>query len=151
LEGGIRWWDQRGQEKVEAISKSAENALDIMLKIHRFQSAQMVKMSIDLMSDIKKYYPKVFKNTILTTKEQHQKRTKAFLLRGQREGIFREDVNIDLINDLFEQLMYSFIHDDNMALIRKYSYEEFFRSTAICFIRGIATEKGIKFLDEHYL
>jgi len=150
LEACIRWWNEQSQHKMEVICKDAENILDILLRIHRFQSEQMVKMSIDLISDIKKYYPAVFKNTILVSKEQHRERTKSFLIRGQSEGIFRSDLNIELISEFFE-LMFYFIHDNHKALIQKYSYEEFFRCTAICFVRGIATEKGRKYLDEHYM
>ena len=150
LEAGIQWWNQRSQREVEVITAGAENTLEILLRIHQFQSEQMVQMSIDLVSDIKKYYPRVFKNTILASKEMHRERTREFLMRGQAEGLFRTDINIDLINDLF-QMMFFFIHDNNMALIRRYSSGEFFRCTAICFIRGISTEKGIKYLDEHYM
>jgi len=149
LEGGIRWWNQRSQQTMDAITKEAEHTLDVLLKIHHFQSEQMVKMSIDLISDIKKYYPQVFKNTILASREEHRERTRAFLLRGQAEGIFRADLNIDLINDLFEMMFY-FIHDNNKALVQKYSYEEFFRCTAICYIRGISTEKGLNYIEQHY-
>jgi len=150
LEGGIRWWNERNRNKIETICKDAENTLDVLLRIHRFQSEQMAKTSIDLISDIKKYYPVVFKNTILVSRENHQERTKSFLLRGQSEGVFRSDINIELISEFFE-LMFYFIHDNNKALIHKYSYEEFFRCTAICFIRGITTEKGRQYLDKHYM
>ena len=149
LEAGIQWWNKKGQKVMEAITKEAENTLDVLLKIHHYQSEQMVKMSIDLVSDIKKYYPQVFKNTILASREQHRARSKAFLLRGQAEGIFRDDINIDLINDLFE-MMFFFIHDKNRALVQQYSYEEFFRCTTICYIRGISTEKGLNYIDKHY-
>ena len=150
LEGSIRWWNQKNQEVAEAIVQKAENTLDVLLQIHHFQSEQMVKMSIELVSDVKKYYHRVFKHTILATREEHRARTKAFLLRGQAEGIFRADINIDLINELFEMMFY-FIHDNNKALIQKYSYEEFFRGTTLCFIRGISTEKGINYLNEHFM
>jgi AcrR family transcriptional regulator len=150
LEGGIRWWNEQNRKKIEVICLGAENTLDILLRIHRFQSEQMVKISIDLISDLKKFYPLVFKNTILVTKEHHKERTKSFLIRGQSEDVFRSDINIDLISEFFE-LMFFFIHENNKALIQKYSYEEFFRSTAGCFIRGIATEQGLKYLDKHYM
>ncbi|MCL2738280.1 MAG: TetR/AcrR family transcriptional regulator [Bacteroidales bacterium] len=149
LESGIQWWNQKSCNVMETITKEAENTLDILLKMHHYKSEQMVKMSIDLMSDIKKYYPQVFKNTILASREQHRATTKAFLLRGQAEGIFRADINIDLINDLFEMMFY-FIHDNNKALVQKYSYEEFFRCTAICYLRGISTEKGLNYIEQHY-
>ncbi|MDR2585811.1 MAG: TetR/AcrR family transcriptional regulator [Prevotellaceae bacterium] len=149
LEAGIQWWNKKAQDAMEVITKEAENTLDILLRVHHFQSEQMVKMSIDLISDIKKYYPQVFKNSVLASREQHRHRTKAFLLRGQAEGIFRADINIDLINDLLE-LMFYMIHDNNKALVQKYSYEEFFRCTTICFVRGISTEKGLNYMEQHY-
>ena len=149
LEAGIQWWNKKSQSVMEAITQNAENTLDILLQVHHFQSEQMVKMSIDLISDIKKYYPKVFKNTVLASREEHRCKTKDFLLRGQAEGIFRADINIDLINELFEMMFY-FIHDNNKALVQKYSYEEFFRCTAICYLRGISTEKGLSYLEKHY-
>jgi len=152
LTSTLQWWEQQNQQVAEDISKEAENTLDILLKIHHFQSEQIVQMSIDLMSDIRRYYPQVFKNTILVSRERHRERTKAFLLRGQQEGVFRTDINIniDLINDFFETMMYYFVHDNRREWLQKYSYRELFRCTAICFIRGISTEKGLKYLDEHY-
>ena len=149
LEGGIQWWNQKNQHVMESMAKEAENTLDVLLKMHHYQSEQMIKMSIDLISDIKKYYPQVFKNTILASREQHRARTKDFLLRGQAEGIFREDLNIDLINDLLEMMFY-FIHDNNKELVQKYSYEAFFRGTTICYLRGISTEKGLHYIEKHY-
>jgi AcrR family transcriptional regulator len=149
LTSGIHWWNQKSHTAMEAITKQAENILDVLLRVHHFQSELMVKMSIDLSSDIKKYYPQVFKNSILASREEHRKKTKDFLLRGQAEGLFRADINIDLINDLLEMMFY-FIHDNNKALVQKYSYEEFFRGTTLCYIRGISTEKGLNYIDQHY-
>ena len=149
LEAGVRWWDGRNQRQFEAILADAENILDALLQVHHFQSEQMVKMSIYLISDIQKYYPQVHKNSILASREEHHKRTKDFLLRGQAEGLFRTDINIDLINDLLEMMFY-FIHDNNKALVQKYSYEEFFRCTTLCYIRGISTEKGLNYIEKHY-
>ena len=151
LTSTLQWWEQQNQQVAEDLSKEAENTLDVMLKIHHFQSEQIVQMSIDLMSDIRRYYPQVFKDTVLVSREQHRERTKAFLLRGQDEGIFRTDINIDLINDFFETMVYYFVHDNRRDGIKKYAYRELFQCTAICFIRGISTAKGIKYLDEHYM
>ena len=144
-------WEKNGQYMMEEFSKTTLNTLEILLKIHHFQSEQMVQLSIDLVSDIKKYYPQVFKNTILVSREHHRERTKAFLLRGQEEGLFRRDINIDLINELFEAMMYHLVHYNRGALIQKYSYGEFFRCSVICFIRGISTEKGIRYLDANII
>ena len=69
----------------------------------------------------------------------------AFYKKGVEQGIFREDVNYEIVQEMIHGQMDMLIHND----IRKtYSMVEIFKTVVFMHLRGITTEKGLSIVDE---
>jgi Transcriptional regulator len=144
----IRWSDQKGKEAFEVFAAEAENVIDLLLNAQHFRSKELHKMKFDFFLELKRYYPQVFKETIEQMQGCRKEHLRFFFVKGQEEGLFLTDINVDLINDILETIIMG-IHENGWKLIDKYSPDECFKGTIIYFIRGLCTEKGIKYIDEH--
>jgi hypothetical protein len=77
--------------------------------------------------------------------EKNQCSVLAFFKSGVEQGIFRDDVNFEIVNILLREQM-DFLH--SAEIVKAYSFIEVYESIVFIFLRGISTEKGQKILDE---
>jgi len=68
------------------------------------------------------------------------------LRKGINEGIFRKDINLDIIVKIILAQM-KLLVDNEVFSSDKYSLTDVFKNMVINFIRGIATNKGIELID----
>ena len=84
-----------------------------------------------------------------TEKEVIGKRSELWgrlITRGIEEGLFRSDLNIEIISKLFHEQM-NLLADDVVFPRDKYSHAEVFQNMIINFMRGISTPSGIEMID----
>lgn len=96
--------------------------------------------------DLKKLHPVMWK---ATEKEVIGKRSELWgrlITRGIEEGLFRSDLNIEIISKLFHEQM-NLLADDVVFPRDKYSHAEVFQNMIINFMRGISTPSGIEMID----
>lgn len=72
-------------------------------------------------------------------------RTISFYQQGVAQGLFRDDVNFLIFQELVKNWMEMMLNSD---ILRKYPFLDVFTSILLTSLRGISTEKGIKLLDE---
>ncbi|MDD7404546.1 MAG: hypothetical protein PUG32_01535, partial [Bacteroidales bacterium] len=73
-------------------------------------------------------------------KERQQQRIFSLIERGKREGMIRRDVNAEIISS-------ASVMQDSMKADGKYSRAEVYSTLFTIFLRGIATEKGLKIIE----
>ena len=69
----------------------------------------------------------------------------AYFKRGVEQGIFRSDINFDIINKATLMQLEMLIYSD---LTESYPLDEIYREITILHMRGIITEKGLKMVDD---
>ena len=78
-------------------------------------------------------------------RDKDSESTIAFFKSGVEQGIFRDDVNFAIVNLLvreqFDLLM-------NTDICKEYPFLEVYESIVFTFLRGIATERGARVLEE---
>jgi AcrR family transcriptional regulator len=126
----------------KAIAESS-NVLEVILKFYKLSIDIYQKINIRFFEDIRKY-PKV-NELIRQSREKNQCSVLAFFKSGVEQGIFRDDVNFEIVNILLREQM-DFLH--SAEIVRAYSFFEVYESIVFIFLRGISTEKGQKILDE---
>jgi hypothetical protein len=95
---------------------------------------------------MKKYHTDIW---IITSKQQKEKNYNLayrLLRKGINEGIFRKDINIDIVVKLILEQM-KFLVDNEIFPQDKYSRSDVFKNMVVNFIRGIATTRGIELID----
>jgi len=72
---------------------------------------------------------------------------KSNIERGQKEGIYRKDINADIIAKLYISPNFLIV-DEDLFPLREYDREKLFNQFILYHIRGIACPKGLEILDE---
>ncbi|MDR2039746.1 MAG: TetR/AcrR family transcriptional regulator [Bacteroidales bacterium] len=139
----VYWENRRFSEKVFAESDNVIEATVILLRKGAEQARKQRYMIIE---DIKKYYPEVYQNILLSQQDDKQKEMEALVEQGMKEGVFREDLNPEIIAYFFAQQAEGIAINDQK--LDGYSLLEVFKNMVLSFIRGICTPKGLKIINQ---
>lgn len=132
---------------VEGFAKNAKNAIDEILTISKYVSAQLQQVNPSLHHDLANYYPEAFK----TFGDHKEHVICAFveknMERGIKEGIFRENLNPKIIAKLHVHKIDA-LFDPDIFPPSEISFQEAHTEMMKYHIRGIANEKGIEYMKE---
>jgi len=144
----IRHFAREKKKETEKLVQDSENVIHTIFQLATHQAVQMREVNPQFAHDLKKYHARVFR--ILSEDEEMRdySLTRKFLNNGMKQGLFRTDLDMDIVNKFLHLLIdKAFGHETDPAL-EKYSHRELFDNIFLTYIRGISTEKGIQLLDE---
>ena len=98
--------------------------------------------------DLRKYYPEINKKIHDLKKEHTMKSMLSNIRKGKNEGLFREDLDEEIISKMY-LLRMSQIPLDESENVEEYTSSSFIYEMFIYHIRGLATQKGIEFLEKN--
>lgn len=123
------------------------NAIEQVTEIARCISHMLKEYSAVTEFDLRKYYPELYTRLREVRREHIMKFIYDNLVRGKNEGLYREDLNVDIIAKIglshIDSMFESEIIPITEFLESKFSMEYF-----IYHLRGIVSEKGLKFLND---
>jgi AcrR family transcriptional regulator len=132
---------------MEDLDRSKVNAIEELFIIHRYLIKVLKEISPSSLYDLKKYYPEFYSKMKSQRREKMYKRVLNNLQKGIKEGLYRDDINTELIAkiqvDRVEKTM-----DSDYLTLDEISAPEIFLDVFKYHIRGIASEKGVKELDK---
>jgi TetR/AcrR family transcriptional regulator, cholesterol catabolism regulator len=134
------------QEEIFNCFKAGYNAIEGLFEISVFMHKLIRDQNPVTEHDLRKYYPHHFQKVFSVRREKMYNYIIQNLNKGKEEGLYREELDVDIIGKLF--LARS--EDENLKEL--FSAEEFsssrlFLEILIHHIRGIATEKGLGVLE----
>lgn len=137
--------DSQHQE-MQKICKLKVNAIEELLMVSKLIIHLLQNANPSASYDLQKYYPEIWKNISRDRRDHIYKQISDNMKRGIKEGLYRSDLNIDIIAHfyLFRLEMSNTL---NLIVENKYSYEEIFNNFFNYHIRGIANQKGIEYLE----
>lgn len=129
------------------ITTQKGNAIDELFDVNKRISQKLQNVQPAVMYDLQKYYPEAWK-----LMENHKQCFVAEMVvenikRGIEEGLYRENVNAEIVAKIYVGLIDK-MFDPDFFPTNKYSFEVLHREIARYHIRGIASEKGIKYLSK---
>jgi hypothetical protein len=110
--------------------------------------------SHQMLQGLKKYYPDIFYDFAKNRYYDGMQETKAKLVLGVEQGLILDTVDIDLAVSVLAHSMSGLIRrNENASFVwpSDVSFSEAVHYIIIHFFRGIATEKGIKIIDDTIL
>lgn len=131
-------------EYVARIAASADNVLEIVLRMYQYGMEEMKNVHPSLFQDIGKY-PKVCE-FLKKRKAQNADKSRSFYEKGIQQGFFVEDVNYEIFQFLTDLAMGGFL--SSRVLMEKWSLAEVLDTVVRVNMRGICTDKGRRLLDE---
>jgi len=143
---GVVQYDQDNRKYMTAYIEQASSVMDIIIEAYQRRVVRIGSVNPLFYEDINKY-PKVVE--YLNKEREHAyDQFLGFLQRGVREGYFREDVNYELVTQMFNAIN-TFVM--NQHLLSRYSIQQVFANMLLVPLRGFCTEKGLQVIENSAL
>lgn len=143
----IRYYKSQTQEEAHKLIDQSDNAIEALFRIIKMTVGQMMRMSPAFFHDFKKYHQKVFKEFAEPGEFRDFSITGKLLETGIEQDVFRDDINIDIVNQTLHTLFDLFGHDSRLVEAG-FNRRDMFDQILVPFFRGISTKKGRKLLKE---
>lgn len=131
------------QIQVEAI-----DAIDEMLRVTRYILANLRDLSPAVVFDLNKYYGSIWKKVEGVHKQQTYLLIRDNLKRGISQGLYRENINPDIIARLYVAKS-SLIVDEGLFPSAEYHPATLFEETILYHMHGVASSRGLILLEKH--
>jgi len=135
------------QEEICKCFRTELNAIEELFEISIFMNKIMRNQNPATEHDLKKYYPEHYQKIVKTRREGVYSYILTNLNNGKKEGLYRDDLNNEIIARLYLSRSES-IHVSDLFTIEEYTSHELFMELIKYHVRGIATQKGIGVLEQ---
>ncbi len=132
---------------IECICSKHENAIDELFEIDSGICSMLQGRHPSLIHNLRMHYPKCW-NILEDLKKKHLFKTvKRNLETGMKQGLYRNEINTDIITKLMMTRMDVLIDNDIFPLT-EYDFKALLKENRIYHIRGIASKEGITYLEQ---
>lgn len=136
------------QMKCEEDIQTSVNAVHEIMLAMKQMSVLFHTMNPSILYDLRKYYPKAYRIFLQHKNEFIYNKIRLNILRGVREGLYRDNVNIEILTRFrVESILMPFNPDFQQALegdLAAVSGE-----ISMHYLHGIATTKGQKIIQQY--
>ena len=131
---------------IDAICQRGLNAIDESFEISNFVFRHIDTMHPSIIFDLQKYHLQAWEKFTKLKRERITDCYTGNITRGIEEGFYREDLNIPVIVHLYTS-RFDAIFDPDVFPRDKFNPAETYLEMFRYHIRGIASEKGIRYLS----
>ncbi len=123
------------------------NAIDILLTVSNEVSNRFNELSPSITLDLKNTYPEIYQNHIEQRIDFIFEKIKINIQKGIAQGMYRDDLSIELLSRIYISRLID-IHNPLFFPPEKFNFKLLFEVMFENFIRGIATEEGLKYYSQ---
>jgi AcrR family transcriptional regulator len=139
--------NQQQKEMIHKVLAESENSLIAIFRMLEVNRDNFQSMSPAFIADLKKYHHEVLMKKMDKSEMPDYRNHQEIIEKGVTEGLFRTDINPDLVNRCLYNLGMAIMNND------VYPYDQFSRrdvikNTFIIYLRGISTHKGLLLIDK---
>lgn len=132
------------------IIADTDNAIEALFLIIEREHNRMTSINPVFIEDIKKYLIKIHEYFY----ENKQKIKEfsvsyAILEKGRREDIFRNELDIDVVDNFMHELV-NFMHNSQHFRLMNLKKEDVLKNILLPYFRGICTRKGQDLMDKYF-
>lgn len=143
---GVVHFDQEAKKSMRAFTQESSSVMDIILEAYQRRVVRTGSVNPLFYEDIQRY-PKVVE--YLNKEREHAyDQFLGFLQRGVREGYFRENVDYELVAQMFNAIN-TFVM--NQHLLSRYPIQKVFANMLLIPLRGFCTQKGLQVIENSAL
>ena len=136
------------EAKNHEIITTSRNVIDTIFTYMREGIKNMSSVNPVFFMDMKKFYSATWNSLAEENERNILCMSKKLLQKGIEEGLFREDININIIAKLFYEQM-NLLADEKVFPRDEFNYADVFQSLTINFMRGLSTQKGNEIIESH--
>lgn len=127
------------KKRAYEILAGSKNVIEALFNFGIFNQNAMKDVNPLFFNDLKRYHGEVFHKNILTGEARNFELTYTILRRGQNEGVFIKEINLEIANQ-FIHYMFDFFQ--KMEEDKQCNQNLIWTSVILPYLRGICTEKG---------
>jgi AcrR family transcriptional regulator len=131
---------------IEAIKAKNTNPIDEIFEIDQQLCVILKNRPPHLISNLRKYYPEVWNILDAIRKENIFECVYLNIQQGIEQGYYRKTINGNILAKLMINTVEAIV-DDELFPLTEYDFKNILQENRIYHIRGIATEKGINYLE----
>lgn len=129
------------------MASNSETAVHLFFSLLKSGIENMKSHNPQFVNDVRIYYPLIWESTIHKNKSYNIEQTTNLLERGTNEGVFRDNIDIQIVAKLIIEFFTLLPNGDIFPPI-EFPPSVIYEQTMIMMIRGIASSKGLKLIDE---
>lgn len=130
---------------IHKVFESSDNVLEAWVRILRLHMEELAKTNVVLFRDLDKHFEEIHDN-YHDHKDNRREEVVKLCRLGVKQGVFRGDVNYDILTRMFDIQMESLKRMEEV-FPPDISFVEAFKTISICFLRSIVTPCGMEMLD----
>ena len=139
---------QKDEEcEIKDISKSEENAIDELLKVGELVAQRLRSVHPSIFFDMQKYHPEAYELMNIHRNKLILNSVASNLKKGKNQGLYRDNIDEDILSKMYVSFIDVLFHG-NVFPTSKYSFIQVYSEYFNYHIRGIASDKGLKYLDK---
>jgi TetR/AcrR family transcriptional regulator, cholesterol catabolism regulator len=136
-------------KQLSEICSRGLNAIDESLEIKKWVLDMIQNIHPSVAYDIEKFHPAVSKRMKTSRHENVYRSIFQNIVKGQKEGLYRSDINADIVAKLYIGRMES-IFDQELFPSSTYNVSDVYMEWFIYHIHGMATSKGLQLLENNF-
>ena len=146
LSGVLKYMEEKQQELIKRVFGESENVVEAIFTLLDLMSAHIRKMSPAFKLDMEKYHNDILKVLRENGRMPYYFDNAEMLKRGISEGIFRDDIDIEVTNNCIYEVLKMSVDKDKIGT-GKLEKEVLIRNFYLNYLRGICTSKGLGLIE----
>lgn len=134
--------------EIDAACQKANNAIEELIEFSKIANDKIKIVHPSIFFDLQKFHPKAWATFEKFENCTMKELTKNNLERGKKEGLYRKDLNTDVIAPVYVSIMHG-LFKRPLTEQSGISNQEFYFQVFNYHIRGIASERGIQLINQH--
>jgi TetR/AcrR family transcriptional regulator, cholesterol catabolism regulator len=127
------------KEQLIRIMGESKNVIEALFNFGNYNKNSMEEINPLFFTDLKKYHSDIYTKVMNTGEVRNHELTYTLLKRGQNEGIFIKEIDLEIANLFIHYMMEFFEKVENET---KCKGKKIWTSVHLPYLRGICTEKG---------
>lgn len=143
----FQYHEMKWNKEFAHIKEEKLNAIDILLKASLLVSEEMSRLDPKLKFEMMKYYQPVFDKFMEKRTNYIFDQLKRNIEKGKAEGLYRADVNEQLVASLYVRNLVD-MHNKDYCFVENITFEQIFETMFENHIRAISSPEGIKYFEQ---
>lgn len=144
----IKYYKNQTNVDAHRTIDESDNVIEALFRIMKMTVNQVAQMNPLFFHDFKKYHRAVFKEFAHPGDIRDFSITRKLFETGMEQGIFRDDLHMDIVNRALHALFDLFGHDSSLVEAG-FDRKDLFEHMIIPYFRGLSTKKGRKLLQDY--
>ena len=138
--------DEHNHRLNEIVSENL-SAIEELFRVNQHMNHMISNQNPAMMHDLQKYYPEIHRRLLTKQRRRMHDAILKNLRKGIRQGIYRKDMNVDIISKIYlTRMEYHFNTDPYMT--SDIDPRNLIREIFIYHMHGISNEKGVQELNK---